>query len=223
MCVCVAQLILDESHVIRTMNSVSCRAAYELVGDRVWMLTGTVVNTSLMDLKGQCRFLEMKGLIGQVWTDVDNLLVQNRQYEGRRESRGRRVLTSKKRLTNLFVNLVTKSMVRHEKAQRFNGRQALIMLPPKRVSTIVVQPKPDERKAMDEMFHHAKARFEQYKADNVAVRRSVEVLQLLQPLRIACSAGQVDMVAYRDRMRNELDRDAVRSVIEKYREKVTSH
>ena len=47
------RVILDESHVIRTMNSIQCRAAYELVGDRVWMLTGTVVNTSLMDLKGQ--------------------------------------------------------------------------------------------------------------------------------------------------------------------------
>jgi hypothetical protein len=32
---------------------VACRAAYELVGDRLWMLTGTVVNTSLLDLKGR--------------------------------------------------------------------------------------------------------------------------------------------------------------------------
>ena len=73
------RVILDESHVIRTMNSIQCRAAYELVGDRVWMLTGTVVNTSLMDLKGQARFMELKGLsVGQVWTDIDNVLVQNK-------------------------------------------------------------------------------------------------------------------------------------------------
>ena len=72
---------------------------------------------------------------------------------------------------------------------------------------------------MDEMFKHAKARFEQYKADNVAVRRSVEVLQLLQPLRIACSGGTVDMVAHRERMKGELDRDAVRSVMDKVKEK----
>ena len=93
------------------------------------------------------------------------------------------------------------------------------MLPPKRVQTIIVKPKPEERQAMDEMFQHAKSRFEQYKADNVAVRRSVEVLQLLQPLRIACSAGTVDMVSHRERMRGELSRDAVRSVLERYREK----
>ena len=93
------------------------------------------------------------------------------------------------------------------------------MLPPKRVQTILVKPTPAERQAMDEMFQHAKARFEQYKADNVAVRRSVEVLQLLQPLRIACSAGTVDMVSHRSRMRGELDRDAVRSVVERFREK----
>jgi hypothetical protein len=181
---------------------------------------------------------------------VDNVLVQNRRYDGRRDHRGRRLLTSKGRLTNLFVNLVTKSMIRHEKKvtqhihpphtpantaqqpltrllcpplcplqQTFNGRVALIMLPPKRVQTINVKPKAAERQAMDEMFQHAKARFEQYKADNVAVRRSVEVLQLLQPLRIACSAGTVDMVAHRERMRGELSRDAVRSVVEKFREK----
>ena len=93
------------------------------------------------------------------------------------------------------------------------------MLPPKRVQTILVKPTAGERLAMDEMFQHAKARFEQYKEDNVAVRRSVEVLQLLQPLRIACSAGTVDMVAHRERMKGELSRDAVRSVVEKFREK----
>ena len=217
------RVILDESHVIRTMNSISCRAAYELIGDRVWMLTGTVVNTSLMDLKGQARFLDLKGLsVGQVWTDVDNLLVQNKAYENRRADRTgklRRTLLQKNRLKLLFVNLVTKSMIRHEKRQQFNGRPALISLPPKRVQTIMVQPTADEKRAMDEMFEHAKSRFEQYKKDNVAVRRSVEVLQLLQPLRIACSGGQVDMVLHRERMKGELDRDAVRSVIEKVREK----
>ena len=73
------RVILDESHVIRTGSSITSRAAYELIGDRVWMLTGTVVNTSLMDLKGQARFMDMKGLsVGQVWTDIDNLLVQNK-------------------------------------------------------------------------------------------------------------------------------------------------
>ncbi len=110
-------------------------------------------------------------------------------------------------------------MIRHEKRQQFNGRPALISLPPKRVQTIMVQPTADEKRAMDEMFQHAKSRFEQYKADNVAVRRSVEVLQLLQPLRIACSGGTVDMVAHRERMKGELDRDAVRSVMDKVREK----
>ena len=217
------RVILDESHVIRTMNSIQCRAAYELVGDRVWMLTGTVVNTSLMDFKGQCKFLDLKGFsVGQVWTDVDNLLVQNKQYENRRADRSgklRRSLLQKNRLKNLFVNLVTKSMIRHEKRQQFNGRPALISLPPKRVQTIIVAPTAEEKRAMDEMFQHAKARFEQYKADNVAVRRSVEVLQLLQPLRIACSAGTVDMVAHRERMKGELDRDAVRAVMDKVREK----
>ena len=217
------RVILDESHVIRTMNSIQCRAAYELVGDRVWMLTGTVVNTSLMDLKGQCKFLDMKGLsVGQVWTDIDNILVQHKTYDNRRADRSgklRRTLLQTNRLKLLFVNLVTKSMIRHEKRQQFNGRPALISLPPKRVQTIMVQPTADEKRAMDEMFQHAKNRFEQYKADNVAVRRSVEVLQLLQPLRIACSGGSVDMVAHRERMKSELDRDAVRSVMEKVKEK----
>ena len=165
----------------------------------------------------------MKGLsVGQVWTDIDNLLVQNKMYENRRADRSgklRRTLLQKNRLKQLFVNLVTKSMIRHEKRQQFNGRPALISLPPKRVETIMVQPTADEKRAMDEMFTHAKSRFEQYKQDNVAVRRSVEVLQLLQPLRIACSGGQVDMVAHRERMKGELDRDAVRSVMDKVREK----
>ena len=104
-----------------------------------------------------------------------------------------RVMEWLKRFRNIFTQLVTASMMRHEKSMLFRGRATLLVLPEARVEIIRVQLTAVQRAAYKLLYEFAKKRFEAFKASGDAVRKTIEILQLLVPLRQACSAATVNI------------------------------
>jgi SNF2 family DNA or RNA helicase len=107
-----------------------------------------------------------------------------------------------KRFRNIFTQLVTSSMMRHEKNLLFRGRATLLVLPKTRVEVIRVQLTEVQRAAYKLLYEFAKKRFEAFKASGDAVRKTIEILQLLVPLRQACSAATVDIDVVKQQLKD---------------------
>lgn len=103
------------------------------------------------------------------------------------------VVRSWKAFLNTLRVLFKKNMIRHHKDQTFNGRAILLSLPPKHVREVVLEFSARERKAYDDMHTDAKAAFEEAVALGTAVKNTIQILQMLVPLRRACSGGLINL------------------------------
>lgn len=84
----------------------------------------------------------------------------------------------------------------------FRGRDTLLVLPAARVEVLRVHLSPAQRAAYRLLFEFACKRFEAFKASGDAVRKTIEVLQLLVPLRQACSIDTVNVDDIRRQLRD---------------------
>jgi SNF2 family DNA or RNA helicase len=213
------RVILDESHVIRTGGTLQARSAYELVGHSKYLMSGTPVATSLNDLQGQARFLELKGLVGEFWNVVEKIITRRLTTEGMKQTPIKAV-QHQHRITNTLLTLLTHNMIRHNKDQKFNGRPTLLVLPERSVETLNIDFTESERKMYNEQYNHAKERFQRFKEQNVAVRRTIEILQMIQPLRQMSSAMSISRTAWRQRMATEIETDRERKSLDEAQAKL---
>jgi hypothetical protein len=77
--------------------------------------------------------------------------------------------------------------------QVFRGRDTLLVLPAARIEVVRVELTPTQRAAYNLLYEFACKRFEAFKASGDAVRKTIQVLQLLVPLRQACSVDTIDI------------------------------
>jgi len=205
------RVILDEGHSVKNASAECSQQANKLLARCRWLMSGTPFGTSLMDTRGQCRFLGMVGLTGSyLYTELDRFMLSQARYasllnkvrEDDWEGVPYRTMEWIKRFRNIFTTLMTQSMMRHVKGMLFRGRENLLVLPDARVDVRRVQLSPTQRAAYKLLFEFASKRFKQFKDAGDAVSRTIEVLQLLVPLRQACSVDTVDIDALKQQLRD---------------------
>ncbi len=89
----------------------------------------------------------------------------------------------------------------------FRGRSTLLVLPTARVECVRVKLTPTQRAAYKLVYEFAQKRFAQFKESGDAVSKTIEVLQLLVPVRQALSVGSVNI----DEVKRQL-RDIARGI-----------
>lgn len=164
-----------------------------------------------MDLKGQTKFLGLTGFGG---TNLFSSLYRFMQSQSRYSELGRKIIDGDfegvpyrvhewlKRFRNVFTWLVTRCMIRHEKSLVFCGRESLLILPAAKVEVVRVELTATQRAAYKLLYKFACKRFEAFKASGDAVRKTIEVLQLLVPLRQACSIDTIDIDVVKRQLRD---------------------
>lgn len=189
-----------------------------------WLLTGTPVNMRPDDLRGQVAFLQMNGLEGYFWADVDNVILKsNRKWENYNQlstSADYRLLCESDdvsddtlrgrwyhRTANTIFQVIRKCMIRHSKYDGYNGRTSLLTLPPKDIKTTELQFSSDQRAVYSALYKHARSRYERLKQQGLAVARVIQVVQMLMPVRQACSGGTLVVRDALQRMENEVVHD----------------
>lgn len=111
------------------------------------------------------------------------------------------------RTANTIFSVVKKCMVRHSKVDGYDGRATLLTLPPKAINHEQIVLDTQQRQVYDVLYQHAKKRFERLKRQNLAVARVIQVMQMLMPVRQACSGGAVTVRDAIQRMQNEVQYD----------------
>lgn len=206
------RIVLDEGHSVKNASSECSQLASKLLAPCRYLMSGTPFGNSLLDLRGQLKFLGATGLCGQfVYTELTRFMMSQSRYkdlESKRracpsdvESTQHRVWEWVRRFRNIFTHLVCHTMMRHEKNSTFRGRSTLLKLPDARVDVVRVELTPTQRAAYKLLYDFACKRFQAFKASGDAVRKTIEVLQLLVPLRQACSVDEVDVDAVKAQLR----------------------
>eukprot|EP01083_Nonionella_stella_P109069 317622_1 len=176
------RIVLDESHYIKNRSCATAKSVIKLRGKHRWCLTGTPFNTTVKDLHGQVAFLGL-GLMdnSRVWSDVDNAV--SRQMWAFRGDDNR----SMKPVLRLMECMV----MRHKKSQQFQGHP-LLELPGIDNQVVEIEFTPEQAIGYKKLYEIAKKRYDHFVRTGMAVRRTLEVLQLLAPLRKACSFSEVN-------------------------------
>ena len=172
------RVIVDECHSIRQANTKRNKSISSLVADHKWLVSGTPINTSILDLKNQMKFLGIEM--------VDELFQRfgcnstSRKWESVVQEPGKLLF---------FLRSV---VMRHTQKQKYRGTNTTLMsLPPKKERTIEVKLSNDERKEYDVLDKEAKTSYQQFKAGHRHDLSShyLKLSQQLTPMRVACSGG----------------------------------
>ena len=187
------RVVCDEAHQLKDTATLQSRAARDLLSQQRWVLTGTPVSQSVMELRGLFIFLHCLVLADTppLWTALD--------AAARPADLKPSPLFPPHALHAIASLIFTRLVMRHVKDQPFNDRAALTTLPPRHTSTTKVDFTAEQRAAYDEMWAYARARFDALQARGEATKRTLEALSYLLPLRQACSGGLVDIGAMRRR------------------------
>jgi hypothetical protein len=179
------------------------------------------------DLRGQVSFLNIDGMEGHYWSDVDNVILKSgRKWEdyihtttsadihvGRplliKDDQADETLRARwfHRIANSVFTVMRQCMVRHSKFEGYNGRPELLMLPPKDVQHKYLEFSSHQQRVYNALFKHAKDRYERLKRQDLAVARVIQVMQMLAPVRQICSGGDTRVADVVQRMQNELQHD----------------
>lgn len=178
-----------ESHNIKNSSTKQSHACNSLSGDRRWLLSGTPLHTTIDDVLAQLSFLNIS-----IASDSPSfartarrcISIHPNTLHVPSEPPPELVCTT---ISTIFQKL----MMRHIKGQTFAGRDELIRLPPKHMETIKIDLNPIERTAYNELYDLAKKQFDRMCERNEAIRKTIQVMALLLPLRQACSGGTVDI------------------------------
>ncbi len=172
------RIILDESHNIKSPKVQQSMACTALISDRRWCCTGTPITTDVADLLGQLVFLRLSPLDKQHVFDEH----VKRVFSATGSHYGGSPIT--------LLYALSRTMVRHTKAQTLGGT-AVLSLPPKKEVCIGVDFSADERAAYDKAHAAAKAQFDLIKqqGQSAVSQRILQIMALLLPLRRIASGG----------------------------------
>lgn len=116
--------MLDESQAVKNAATEVSQQANKLLGRCRYLMSGTPFGNSLMDLRGQTRFLGLTGFGGtHLFNSLYRFMQSQRRYSELAlkvrpddyEGVPYRVGEWLKRFRNVFTWFVTRCMVRHEK------------------------------------------------------------------------------------------------------------
>lgn len=190
------RIIMDESHAIKDATTSMSRHAASLHSQRRWLLSATPVIHSIRDMFSQLRFFHIPIISTDrdLATSVQTCLFS--AHSNRLSLRTTSAAVSKfDRETCIAVlhRIMREITIRHTKEQSFNGRLNLISLPPSTVEFVHVALSVDEQAAYDRLRTFTRLRFHEIKQRGNLASRSLQLTNLLLPLRQVCSGGPCDV------------------------------
>jgi SNF2 family DNA or RNA helicase len=177
------RIICDEGHSLRQPNTARNRSISSLVADHKWLVTGTPVNTSIMDLKNQLKFIGIES-IESMFNKICPNPRSRRRYEGNHSSPSKLLF---------FLRNV---MMRHAQKQFYRGTKTTLMsLPAKTERSIEISLSPAERKEYNSLDSAAKTFYTEFKSSHLHELSShyLKLSQKLTPMRVACSGGRTPL------------------------------
>ena len=145
------RVVQDESHLMRKSSSANRVKANKVVSVRRWGVTATPATSSVVDLISQLEFVNGKPI---TTSEQDRHQgpgpVPTRKHALSLESTIRGFVEAQSASPfHTLADVLQTFMVRHTKAQRIGGAEALA-LPPSTTSTVLLNMSPDE----DRAFNH---------------------------------------------------------------------
>ena len=124
------RVICDESHALKDMKTVHFKALSNLRAEHKWCVTGTPMNTSLNDLKGQMNFIGMDNVPSLFKMFADKM---SDDLFGKKSRRNRSYSDqSRVKKAGDFLFLMRNITIRHSiKQQRISSGTDLMSLPDK--------------------------------------------------------------------------------------------
>eukprot|EP00912_Choanoflagellata_sp_UC4_P000624 UC4_evm2s385 len=153
------RIILDESHSIKDPCTMLSRSVLRLRSNLKWCVTGTPINTSTIDLKTQSYFI---GIPPQSIDFTCGTMVEL---------------------------LLKKCMIRHTKAQKFNG-VPIVTLPERVDVDVEIEFTRSEREVYQGLKEQAKAVYESFKRSNTIGTGHLKLMSMLLPMRRASAGGK---------------------------------
>jgi SNF2 family DNA or RNA helicase len=162
------RVVLDESHYIRNTSVKNAVSVKHLIANRRWMMSGTPCNNSLSDMTSQLHFLGLK-----VYSHNDAA------YSN--PEAGSRSLT-----------LLRRILMRHANAQKLDGKENILGLPPMTTELVPVAFTPEEKAAYAALESRLQITWREIRSDmrGKAGSHTFKALTALARLRQACSGGQ---------------------------------
>jgi len=171
------RVVLDESHSIKAGNTAQTKQCVAFSAKTRWCLTGTPFVSTLKDAHQQFHFL---GAGEPVCTPVTWTNAVKDMTSGKHE-----------KLTGIF-RLFKKLVIRHRKDQQFNG-EPIVTLPPKKEEFVPITMPAKQMGLYHILYDIAKKQYDQFKSRGEVSRNYLKIVQLLRPIRKACSGGEFDV------------------------------
>lgn len=185
------RVICDESHVLR-QTSGQTRSVLALQAENKWCVTGTPINTNIMDLKNQISFIGLDDHLTSIFSLLSSRMGH---HNGGKVTGGRRRRHWGGTIHEVgpFNFLMRSLLIRHTMEQKCREtNRDLMSLPEKTERVIKIDFSADERAEYDKLEAAAKNAYTHLKNREGASQLSRHYLRLhsyLLPLRMACSGG----------------------------------
>ncbi|CAI9099544.1 OLC1v1036384C1 [Oldenlandia corymbosa var. corymbosa] len=161
------RVILDEAHLIKNVKARQSQAVTNLKSKRRWVVTGTPIQNSSLDLFSLLAFLKFEPLsVKSYWDSLIAKPLASREEKG---------------ISRLQVLMATIAL-------RRTKDKTLIGLPSKSVETLVIDLSEEERDVYDKMESEARKIIKNYLSAEKLVRNYSTVLSILVRLRQLCNA-----------------------------------
>ncbi|CAB9505789.1 regulator of chromatin subfamily A member 3-like 1 [Seminavis robusta] len=194
------RVICDESHSLSDASTLKSRAVSDLVADHKWLVSGTPVQTSLVDLKNQLNWLGIENVNEMFQVFKTTLEHTNDRNSGQGQSRRRRSYSygpcgnNGHVVLGHFMFFLRTCLIRHSQKQTYRGttpKVTLMQLPPKTERTIEVDWDEDELEQYDVLETKALEWYTDFKSRHSKLSKYYVRLQAkLMQTRIACAGGK---------------------------------
>ncbi|XP_057826600.2 DNA repair protein RAD5A isoform X2 [Cryptomeria japonica] len=165
------RVVLDEAHSIKSSKSQSSQAAYALVADCRWCLTGTPIQNNLEDVYSLLHFLRVEPWSNWGWWYK---LIQKPFEEG--DERGLKLVQA----------ILRSLMLRRTKDTTDKEGRPIIVLPPASVQVVYCELTETEKDFYGALFKRSKVKFDQFVEQGRVLHNYASILELLLRLRQCC-------------------------------------
>ncbi|KAI9435461.1 SNF2 family N-terminal domain-containing protein [Lactarius indigo] len=172
------RVVLDEAQFIRNRTTRASKVVAQLRAKYRWMLTGTPVTNSLVDLYGLIRFGRFRP-----WNDwqsfhehITKVQVHDAPLAGARAQ-----------------SILKPILLRRTKDSKLEGKP-LLTLPPKIVELETLQFSPEERQIYDDFEKQAKVRVNKFIREGTIIQNHSAVLVMILRLRQLCCHPHLTLI-----------------------------
>lgn len=169
------RVILDEAHTIKSRVTRWAKAAYHIIAERRWCVTGTVIHNHVNDVFSLLHFLQLKP-----WS---SWAFWNRGVAAKLEGKD---AAAQKIAMSLVRDIVSSITLRRKKSTLDSLGRPIVSLTKKTVELVTLTPSPEEWDFYAALEKRSKVKFSTFLAQGKVMNNYASVLELLLRLRQAC-------------------------------------